>query len=105
LPASIIGIGIQGGLNFTIYDFLKTTENSIDNPLSSSSPYTAVNHTWNFVVSAISGSIAGGISKLIVFPMDTLKKQMQSDVLNNTFCPEAIKKDCQTHQGMHHYFV
>ena len=37
------------------------------------------------IISGVSGGAAGGLSKLLVYPLDTMKKRMQAQVLMNTF--------------------
>jgi hypothetical protein len=44
------------------------------------------------LISGLSGGVAGGLSKLIVYPFDTMKKRMQAQVLWNTFCQAQTPK-------------
>jgi hypothetical protein len=48
------------GMNFAIYDFLTSKERSVG-------------------LSAYAGSISGAISKIIVYPMDTVKRRLQAE--------------------------
>ena len=57
---ALIGIFPYMGLNFTIYDKMKYLISNKDN---------------KYITNGISGAIAGGLSKFLVYPLDTIKKE------------------------------
>jgi solute carrier family 25 thiamine pyrophosphate transporter 19 len=65
---ALIGIFPYMGLNFTIYDKMKYLISKKDN---------------KYITNGISGAVAGGLSKFLVYPLDTIKKRMQAQVLEN----------------------
>lgn len=65
---ALIGIFPYMGLNFALYDKIKCLISNKDNA---------------FITNSISGAVAGGLSKFIVYPLDTIKKRMQAQVLEN----------------------
>lgn len=69
ISPALIGIFPYMGLNFAIYEKMKYVMSNSDN--------------HNFIKNGISGAISGGLSKFIVYPLDTIKKRMQVQVLEN----------------------
>ena len=57
------------GLTFTIYDHLTSRQQQ---------------HNKSVLVSAYAGSIAGGLSKILVFPLDTVKRRLQAQAFYST---------------------
>jgi hypothetical protein len=80
-----VGIVPFMGLNFTIYEFLKTEGEHLHSRVSSSGPGISSSTASHMLISGMAGGMAGGMSKLIVYPLDTMKKRMQAQVLANTF--------------------
>jgi solute carrier family 25 thiamine pyrophosphate transporter 19 len=80
MSAALLSIAPYMGLNFGLYELFKFqlshNFNSSTSSLASLSP--------SFFISLISGGVAGGISKILIYPLDTIKKRLQSDLLINT---------------------
>ena len=91
LPAALVGIMPYMGLNFALYETVKKISKqpkwkSIDggaNP-ESSSTRLARKEMINVIYNGACGAVAGGLSKFMVFPLDTIKKKMQGTVLSNS---------------------
>jgi solute carrier family 25 thiamine pyrophosphate transporter 19 len=66
---ALIGIFPYMGLNFAIYEKMKHIMSKKDNN--------------SIVTNGASGAVAGGLSKFIVYPLDTIKRRMQVQVLEN----------------------
>ena len=97
------------GLNFAIYESSKSflgrqseaylaSKNEGKNP----DPPPKGWSVWSLVRSTLSGGFAGGVSKLVVFPLDTIKKRMQAQVLQNTLSGMG---QLPRYRGMTHCFV
>ncbi len=65
------------GLNFAVYEFMRQNYDSLLKRNDAS--------TISAFKSMICGGFSGGISKLAVYPLDTVKRKFQSQVLKNTF--------------------
>lgn len=81
LSAAMISIGPYMGLNFGFYEIIKIKINNLD----LTHHYDPKNKLISIIVSLISGAIAGGFSKILVYPLDTIKKKLQAEVLYSTF--------------------
>ena len=68
---AIIGIAPYMGLNFALYETFKLMMLPMENVISSKNSSTSVSMLRN----SISGGLAGGVSKLLVYPLDTVKKR------------------------------
>lgn len=76
----MLSVGPYMGLNFGFYEIIKIKLN--DTNFNKSHP---TNKFIPIIVSLMSGAIAGGLSKIITYPLDTIKKKLQAEVLHNTF--------------------
>jgi len=79
LPAAVIGIAPYMGLNFAIYETCKSFVNQLQSLTKEDRSITS-----QVLSSGFCGAISGGMSKFIVFPLDTVKRRMQVQVLRNT---------------------
>ena len=71
------------GLNFSFYEYMK----KISDKLLSSTETTQSSVLGNIGVllkNGLCGAVAGGASKFMVYPLDTMKRRMQMQVLSNT---------------------
>lgn len=78
---TLVGVVPYMGINFSVYEYLKRF-------------FASNSYTSNYVVvpvaaqSVICGIFSGSVSKFIVYPLDTIKRKLQSGVLKNTFGAE-----------------
>lgn len=81
LGPTLVGVTPYIGLNFALYDLAKKA-------IESTGDQDATGKKNNSVVNTIKKSIAGGFagttSKLMVYPLDTIKRRMQASVLQST---------------------
>lgn len=88
LTPALVGITPYMGLNFAIYESIKaTTEAWTKKYEVALHPYRNIVGT---VTSAMCGGVAGGVSKFIVYPLDTVKKRLQSQVLTVTLSDVGV---------------
>jgi hypothetical protein len=87
MSAAMMSVAPYMGLNFGFYEFTKQQLQNAKDKLSErfsciNSPKFAsrISNTISFT----SGAIAGGLSKTIIYPLDTVKKRLQAEVLQNT---------------------
>lgn len=78
--AALISIAPSMGLNFFFYELFNTIiyKNIKKEPIIQ---FTDENKS-STLINGICGGMAGGASKLIVFPLDTMKKRLQVQTLN-----------------------
>lgn len=76
----MISVGPYMGLNFGFYEIIKIKINDLN-----LTHHYSKNKFLPILVSMTSGAIAGGLSKIFVYPLDTIKKKLQAEVLHNTF--------------------
>ena len=81
LPIGIAGVAPYMGLNFALYETVKTCSSPFYDRFKLHEP---VNAGLKTLVDGITGGLAGGVSKLLVYPLDTVKKRMQLQVLTPT---------------------
>jgi len=91
LSPALVGITPYMGLNFALYETFVALSNKIETRLrgvinseSSSSSSSRGGNLLAISKTAMCGGIAGGISKFVVYPLDTIKKRLQIQVLANT---------------------
>jgi solute carrier family 25 (mitochondrial thiamine pyrophosphate transporter), member 19 len=63
------------GINFALYEALSSSS-----PFSSSS---SLDETSSVSLAAYAGSISGAVSKMIVYPLDTVKRRLQAQAFRN----------------------
>lgn len=88
LEASIFGAGLQMGINFSIYEFLKRKIT-----VMAAYETNERNYTQTASISALSGGLSSGISKFCVYPFDTIKKRLQAEVLTHSIVKSATNKE------------
>ena len=76
---ALVGITPYMGLNFAIYETLKKFADRKSN--GSNSQDSILQKIFR---KGVCGAVAGGTSKFLVYPLDTIKKQMQMKVLQTT---------------------
>ncbi len=88
LTPTLVGITPYIGLNFAFYDLAKkwTEDKSRGLPTGSARQSQLASVLKN----GFSGAIAGGASKLIVYPLDTVKRRMQASVLQSTLGGDGV---------------
>ena len=80
------------GINFAIYDRLTrtTTTGSLND---SNSTNTTTSNNTSVTLSAYAGSISGAVSKILIYPLDTVKRRLQAQAFFGTVA------------GQHHYYT
>ena len=75
LGPAIVGVTPYIGLNFALYETLKTVTEKFQ---SKDSPFTSV------LTKGALGGVAGGSAKFIMYPLDTVKKRLQAQTLQSS---------------------
>lgn len=86
IPA-IVGITPYMGLNFAIYESMVSLGDRIkrrDDGSGDTQKKKGLSALRVVVGNGLCGAVAGGVSKFLVFPLDTVKKRMQLQVLSST---------------------
>ena len=88
LSPALVGIAPYMGLNFAIYETVKTFSES---PIFTFNRQRTAqdDRSYGRILAGLfrkgaCGAVAGGASKFIMYPLDTIKKRMQFQVLRNT---------------------
>jgi solute carrier family 25 thiamine pyrophosphate transporter 19 len=94
LGPAIVGVTPYVGLNFAIYETLKTISEKFHN---------TDDKTLDVVKKGLLGGLAGGSAKFLVYPLDTVKKRLQAQTLHSSILSEVLEgpkytsmKDCFT---------
>jgi solute carrier family 25 thiamine pyrophosphate transporter 19 len=78
LGPTLVGVTPYIGLNFALYDIAKKAVESSEEDAKGK------NSIMSTVKKSIAGGFAGTTSKLMVYPLDTIKRRMQASVLQST---------------------
>lgn len=85
LSPALIGITPYMGLNFALYETFTSAANKFSEAcFPENRPQSKANSLVTILKTGFCGGFAGGVSKFVVFPLDTVKKRMQMQVLQNT---------------------
>ena len=71
------------GLNFSFYEYMKRLSEKYLSSIDSI-PSSFTGNLGVILKNGLCGAVAGGASKFLVYPLDTLKRRMQIQVLSNT---------------------
>jgi solute carrier family 25 (mitochondrial thiamine pyrophosphate transporter), member 19 len=95
LPAAVVGIVPSMGINFAVYEMLLRAVRKHRDELAVSDRMgpgaagseSSIYHTVRAVVltNGACGAVSGGVSKLLVYPLDTVKKLLQLEVVQCSF--------------------
>jgi hypothetical protein len=85
ISAAMLSVAPYMGLNFVFYEFSRLQLESLSQRLTAqpSRPDSLTSFIPN-TISFASGAFAGGLSKTLIYPLDTVKKRLQAEVLQNT---------------------
>ena len=89
------------GLNFFVYEHSM----SLQKELQKKFDVEASGELAKMGLSGLCGALAGGLSKLLMFPLDTIKKRLQAQVLFNTMMHHPTAPAGMQHtlvKGSHH---
>jgi solute carrier family 25 thiamine pyrophosphate transporter 19 len=81
---ALVGITPYMGLNFAIYETLTKFTDFNDNGSGAQGSGAQGSILKKIFRKGVCGAVAGGTSKFLVYPLDTIKKQMQMKVLQTT---------------------
>lgn len=85
LGPSLLGICPYIGLNFAFYELAKSSFNADAQGSTGNSAQSGQGRSlWSTLKHGVAGGLAGTASKVVVYPLDTVKKRMQAQVLQNT---------------------
>ena len=91
LGATLIGVVPYMGLNFALYGVFHRIYSDINGK------YLGHKEGFGIGSSAICGALSGGLSKLIAYPLDTLKRRFQAQVIDATFHLNTDNKEKRVH--------
>ncbi len=100
LGPGILGVAPYMGLNFAIYEWLNKYVDRLSSIESVSITYkknTPATHIsppdvalWSVLQKCVVGGTSGGLSKVVMFPFDTLKRRLQAQGLQSTFAAQSV---------------
>jgi hypothetical protein len=107
LGPTLVGITPYIGLNFALYD---TVKSFVDNSDREQAPAQGggggrqgSHHPFvTAVKKSLAGGFAGGASKLLVYPLDTVKRRMQASVLQSTLDGAVAQAAMPKYRNMVH---
>lgn len=80
--AALVGVVPYMGINFALNGYFRRL---LDNKNLFYLTSAHDDSNYSILSSAISGALSGGISKLLVYPLDTLKRRFQARVIDTSF--------------------
>jgi solute carrier family 25 thiamine pyrophosphate transporter 19 len=102
LPVGLIGVAPYIGLNFALYDSMKACAPALYRRVGVDvDDLQQRKMGWKVVIDGAMGGIAGGISKLVVHPLDTVKRRMQFSTLQTTV-GGSVRSSPLHYDGMRH---
>ena len=84
LPAAVIGISPAIGMNFMFYETLQSLKKVKGGDGNDQSVIA------KFLGDSMAGGVAGGMSKILIYPLDTVKKRMQLQAVQNTLSHNLV---------------
>ena len=88
LPAGVLGVAPYIGLNFALYDSMKAVTPLLYERMGVHEDVPRHQSVgMKTIIDGVVGGVAGGISKLMVYPLDTVKRRLQFQVLQATVGP------------------
>jgi hypothetical protein len=79
----VVGVTPYIGLNFALYETLKSISSSTASSTSSTvTTSSKLDYAISLIKNGLLGGLAGGASKFILYPLDTMKKRMQAQALH-----------------------
>mmetsp|Transcript_16179 Transcript_16179/g.35296 ORF Transcript_16179/g.35296 Transcript_16179/m.35296 type:complete len:208 (-) Transcript_16179:177-800(-) len=88
LTPAVVGITPYMGLNFALYETFK----KVGEGQGQEGPKDTRSVVMSVLKKGLYGGAAGGISKFVVYPLDTVKKRMQAQVLRTTLSSTSALK-------------
>ena len=77
------------GLNFSFYEYMRRISDQLLSSTEQSSS-SILGNMGVFLKNGFCGAVAGGASKFLVYPLDTMKRRMQMQVLSNTLSEAMV---------------
>lgn len=83
VSTAVVSIGPYMGFNFLFYESIQTSTKKFFDSFEVDSS-TVIGNSLIWLKNGLCGGLAGGLSKMIVYPLDTVKRRMQIQVLTDT---------------------
>ena len=119
LTPAVAGITPYMGLNFAIYELMKILliKNKVQTPIPSSSSSLSsltipiisnfatkyskeISQLQEISQKFLCGAVAGGVSKFAVYPLDTIKKRLQAQVLSASLHSSILNSKLPQYSGI-----